>query len=122
MKKLFAIVLFCLPVSASAEHMDVIQVSLNEGCSVAQYVQIATDFNAQWGKEHGYRAEIAVPLQSEDLTAVFWLGHSANAQAFGAAWDAWRDALADSKSVAAKLNARFQKCAANQTRSGYDVY
>ena len=122
MKKLLAIALFCLPASASAEHMDVIQVQLNDGCSVARYVEITADFNAQWGKDHGYRAEIAVPLQSQDLASIFWIGRSANAQAFGAAWDAWRDALPDSKSVAAKLNARFEKCGVNQDRSGYDVY
>jgi len=111
-----------IPVSAGAEHMDVIQVELDDDCSVQKYVQIKNDFNEQWGKKHGYAAEIVVPIQSQDLTAIFWVGRTANAAAFGAAWDAWRDELADSKSVAAKLSARFEECAENETRSGFDVY
>jgi len=57
---LFIVALFALPLSAGAEYMDVIQVTLNEDCSVQQYVQIKNDFNEQWGKNNGYRAEIAV--------------------------------------------------------------
>lgn len=121
MTKLLAIGLFLLPLSAGADYMDVIQVKLT-GCTVAQYAQVAADFNAQWGKDHGYRAEISVPVQSQDLTAVFWVGRTANAQDFGAAWDAWRTGLADAKSLESKLNARFQKCGDNVSRSGYDTY
>jgi hypothetical protein len=123
MKKLLALILFALPVSAQAGgHMDVIQVTLNEGCSVAQYVAIAHDFNESFGKAHGYHTEILAPLQSQDLTAVFWVGRSASAAAFGAAWDAWRDALPDASSVPAKLQARFDKCSTNQSRRSYDIY
>ncbi len=123
MKNLLLIVaLFALPLSAGAEYMDVIRVTLNDDCSVQQYVQIKNDFNEQWGKNNGYRAEIAVPIQNDDLVSIFWVGRAANAAAFGAAWDAWRDALDDSGSVAAKLWARIQKCSVNQSRSGYDVY
>jgi hypothetical protein len=122
-KNLILIVaLFALPFSAGAEYMDVIQVTLNDDCSVQQYVQIKNDFNEQWGKNNGYRAEIAVPIQSDDLVSVFWVGRAASTAAFGAAWDAWRDALPDSGSVAAKLWARIQKCSSNQSRRGYDVH
>ncbi len=123
MKNLFLIVaLLALPLSAGAEYMDVIQVTLDDDCSAQKYVQIKNDFNEQWGKNHGYMAEIAVPLQNDDLVSIFWVGRTANAAAFGAAWDAWRDELTDSRSIAAKLNARFQKCAGNQSRSGFDLY
>ena len=119
---LIIVALFALPLSAGAEYMDVIQVTLNEDCSVQQYVQIKNDFNEQWGKNNGYRAEIAVPIQNDDLVSIFWVGRAASAAAFGAAWDAWRDALPDSGSVAAKLWARIQKCSVNQSRSGYDIH
>ena len=119
---LFIVALFALPLSAGAEYMDVIQVTLNEDCSVQQYVQIKNDFNEQWGKNNGYRAEIAVPIQNDDLVSIFWVGRAASAAAFGAAWDAWRDALPDSGSVAAKLWARIQKCSVNQSRSSYDIH
>ena len=122
MKKLLALLLFAAPMSAQAEHLDVIQVTLKDGCSVAQYAAIAKDFNETFGKEHGYSAEVAAPLQSQDLTSVFWLGRSANAAAFGAAWDAWRDAQADASSIPAKLQARFDKCSTNDSRRSYDTY
>ncbi len=123
MKNLLLIVaLLALPLSAGADYMDVIQVTLSDDCSVEEYVQITNDFNEQWGKNNGYRAEVAVPIQNDDLVSIFWVGRAASAAAFGAAWDAWRDALPNSGSVAAKLWARIQKCSVNQSRSGYDVY
>jgi len=117
-----ALILIALPLAAQADHMDVIQVTLKDGCTPAQYAAIAKDFNETWGKEHGYHTEIAVPLQSQDLTSVFWIGRTANATAFGAAWDAWRDALPDATTTAAKLQVRFDKCSTNDSRRSYDLY
>jgi len=54
--------------------------------------------------------------------AIFWLGRSANTETFGRAWDAWRDQLADPKSVASRLQGRFTKCSDNESRSGFDLY
>ncbi len=48
---------------------------------------------------------MAVPLQSDSFEAVFRIGRSANAAAFGKAWDTWRDALANPNSVPTKLQA-----------------
>ena len=117
---LFAIATF--PSMAAAEHHDVIEFKLNENCSVQDYVKIKDDFNATWGKDNGYIASISVPIQAADLTSVFWVGRSANAEAFGKAWDAWRDALSNSSSVPAKLQARFDRCGTNVSRRGFDVY
>lgn len=111
-----------VPLAASADHLDVIEIKLMDGCTPEKWVAIVHDFNTQWGKDHGYRAEALVPLQSQDLVSVYWVGRSANAAAFGAAWDAWRDALPDAKTTAAKLQARFDKCSTNVSRSSYDVY
>ena len=123
MRIALALVLLLLPMSASAGgHMDVIQVTLNEKCSVAEYVAIKNDFNAMWGKQNGYLAEIVVPIQSDDLQSVFWVGRSANAAAYGRAWDTWRDETANSKSIAGRLQERFNKCSTNDSRRGYDVY
>jgi hypothetical protein len=122
MRRLLMIAMLLAPLSAAAEHLDVIQAKLNEGCTVAQYAAIKNDFNEQWGKSHGYRAEIAVPVVSSDLTSVFWIGRSASAESFGKAWDAWRTELSDPKSVAAKLNQRFEKCTTDEARRGYDLY
>lgn len=123
MKKLLFTVLLCTPLSAFAAdgHLDVIKFELNEGCSFADHQAITKDFN-EWGADHGYHARVAVPLQNEDLNSYYWLGESANAAAYGAAWDAWRDGLSVADSVPAQLWARFRDCSVNVARHGYDLY
>jgi hypothetical protein len=66
-----------MPPSVSAEHMDFIQTKSTDECSVAEYVEIVKDFNEQWGKNHGYSAEVAVPLQGQDLDTIFWVSRGA---------------------------------------------
>ena len=121
MKKIIIAAILLLPLQVSAEHMDVIQFKLKDGCSFEQYMAIVAEFN-EWGKAYGYQTKIAYPLQNDDLVHMYWLGTSANAAAFGKAWDAWRDAQADADSVPAKLQARFGDCEINVSRTGYDVY
>ena len=122
MKKLFAIMLLALPLGAAADHMDVIEVKLNADCSIDTYLQIAHDFNKDWGSKHAYKSEVLVPLQSHNLESLYWVGRSKDAASFGAAWDSWRDELKDPDSVASKLWARFTKCGMNVARRSYDVY
>ena len=121
MKRLLISVMLLLPLSALGGHMDVIEFKLLEGCSFSKYMEIVNDFN-EWGTSYGYKAEIAVPLQSDNLTSMYWLGTSANAASFGKTWDAWRDALDDPDSEPAKLWARFSNCEENLGRHGYDIY
>ena len=122
MKKLLISMLLCVPMIASAEHIDVIKFKLVDGCSFSEYMQITNDFN-KWGEKYNYRTEIAVPLQSNDLVTMFWMGRSPNAASFGKAWDAWRDAQADSSSMPAKLQARISECAEpNSARQSFDIY
>jgi hypothetical protein len=126
MKRLLAILLsalpVALPVSATADHLDVIEFKLNDGCSFDKYMEIAKDFNTQWGVNNGYRAEVLMPIQSQNLVSMYWVGRSKDAAAFGKAWDTWRTELGNPASVAAKLWARFQACSTNLSRQGYDVY
>ncbi len=121
MRRLLTMALLLAPISASAEYLDVIQGKLKEKCTLETYVAIKNDFNEQWGKSHGYQAEIASAVQSNDLATTHWLGHTASAEAFGRAWDTWRTELSNSKSVASKLNERFEKCVDNTARRGYDL-
>jgi hypothetical protein len=74
-----------MSVPAVADHFDVIEFKLKDGCSLASYLQVVKDFN-EWGKEHGYWAEIASKVQHSDLTTLLWIGRSTNAAAFGRAW------------------------------------
>lgn len=122
MKKFIAIALLALPICAAADHLDVIDIKLKEGCDVAKFVQITHDFNTQWGVSHGYHADVAVPLQSSDLESLRWLGRSKDAATFGKAWDVWRAESTDPNTVAGKLSARFGECSINTARRGFDVY
>ncbi len=120
MKKILAVLILLLPTSLLADHLDVIPVTLQEDCSLGTYLAIAKDFNEQWGKENGYIAEVAVPIQSDTLDRMFWLGRSANAAAFGAAYDKWIAESADPNTTAGKLWRRLQDCQEPLTaRRGY---
>lgn len=122
MKRIVFVFLFLLPISVLAEHIDVIEFTLNEGCSMSEYLAIKNDFNEQWGAKNGYKSEVLVPIQSNNLVSMYWVGRSENAAAYGKAWDQWRDDLADPDSVASALWARFLVCSTNVGRRGYDVY
>jgi len=121
--KIFVLTLLLfIPMTASAEYLDVIESKLVDGCSPDKYLKIVNDFNTEWGMKNGYTAKIAMPLQSSNLESIFWLGTTKDAASFGKAWDAWRDAMSDSDSVAAKLQARLRQCDVNLARRGYDLY
>ena len=121
-KKLILAMLLCVPMSASAEYMDVIEFKLIDGCSFDKYMEIVNDFNENWGEALGYTARVAMPLQNENLESMYWLGTTKDAATFGKVWDTWRDALSDPDSTPAKLWERFQDCEVNLARWGYDIY
>lgn len=122
MTKTIACMLLTLPLVASADYLDVIETKLNDGCSFEKQLQITKDFNEQWAAKYGYRAELLMPIQSQNLTSIYWVGRTKDAATFGKAWDAWRNELSDPNSVAGKLSARFEACGTNLARRGYDVY
>jgi len=123
MKKILMIALFCLPCVAWAGHLDVSPFTLQESCSLDTLIKIKDDFNKNWGKDYAYQAEIAAPLQSNDMSTIYWLGRSENAAAFGAAADVWIEGIQDPESVAGKLNARLFDCLERpEARRSYLVY
>ena len=122
MKKIMFAALMLLPFSVLADHMDVIQLEIKDGCTVAEYVAITKDFNEQWGKKYAYHAEILTPIQSHDPTSVYWIGRTSGAESFGKAWDTWQDEMTDANSVAAKLQTRFDDCSVELSRRGYDIH
>ncbi len=118
---ILATLLLGFPAAAGADHLDVIEFKLNDGCSFDKYMAIVKDFNSQWGSQNAYTAEVLTPIQSHNLVSMYWTGRTKDAAAFGKAWDTWRNQLGDPNSVAAKLWARFQGCSTNLSRRGYDV-
>ena len=121
MKTILSIMMLSLPMVAFADYVDVIEFKLNDGCKLENQLQIMRDFNTQWGVKNGYKAEILTPLQSPNLTSLFWVGRTKDAATFGKAWDTWRNELNDPNTVAGKLAARFGACGTNLSRRGYDV-
>jgi len=121
MKAIIGAMLFLIASASHAGHLDVISFTLNDGCSLSQYSEIVADFN-EWGEAHGYQTEIASPLFSENMDTHYWLGRSADNEAFGKAYDAWQAGQADADSVPSKLNARFGECTTNMTRRAYGTF
>ena len=122
MKKILVLAILAFAIPAQAEYNDVIQVEIKETCSVTKYVAIKNDFNTKWGSANGYTAQVLVPIQAQDLATVFWVGTTANAEAFGKAWDTWRTQVQTPGTEAAKLWDRFLQCSTNITRTGWDIY
>ena len=120
-KVILASALLAVPMAATADHLDVIEFKLKEGCSMAKYLEIVKDFNTTAGK-WGYKADVATPIQSSNMESKYWLGRSKNAETFGKAWDTWRNAQSDANSAESKLSARFGACSTNIGRRGYDTY
>ena len=115
-------ILISTPFYTFADHLDVIQFELKKDCGFNQYLAIVKDFNNMWAKDYDYNAEILMPVQSNDLKSIFWVGRSSDAVEFGKAWEAWVSDLGKSGSVAAKLNERFGKCGTNMSRRSYGAY
>lgn len=122
MKKLLLIAALMLPGPAMADTLDVITSKLKDGCTFGTYLGITRDFNASWGKANGYTAQVMLPVHSPDSGMIIWVGNTASAQAFGKAWDTWRNALANPNSTEAKLQARFDACSTQISRASYDSY
>lgn len=122
MRKLIALMVLAMPLASHADYVDVIAGKLNPGCSMSQYLQVVSDFNDQWAKDYGYKAEVLVPLQSRDMSTIYWVGRIKNAEAFGKGLDAWRAGQADSNSTAAKLMARMRECVTTESRGGFASY
>ncbi len=115
---LTALAILWLSPTASAEHWDVIQSKLTDGCTMQKYMAIVKDFNAYY-QDKGYQAEILVPLHAEEQGSFFWIGRSASASAFGKAYDHWVMELPKEGSTVSQLSTRFQDCSDLVSRQSY---
>ena len=62
MKKILGAILILSASASHAGHLDVIAFTMNEDCSLGQYLEIVDDFN-EWGEAYGYQAEVAAPTE-----------------------------------------------------------
>jgi len=119
MKKTIALLLLAVPAVACADYVDVLSAKLKDGCSVATLQLIVKDFNETWAKEGTYKAELLVPMLSQDVHTLYWVGRVKNAEAFGSGLERWRREAMDANSVAGKLNARMNQCVNWGSRGGF---
>ena len=119
MKKTMALLLLAVPAVACADYVDVLSAKLKEGCSVATLQLIVKDFNETWAKEGTYKAELLVPMMSQDVNTVYWVGRTKDAETFGKGVERWRREAMDANSVAGKLSARMSQCVNWGSRGGF---
>ena len=122
MKKIVALLLMALPTVAAADYVDVLSAKLKDGCSVATFVQIVKDFNATWAKEGVYKAEVLVPMLSQDVQTLYWVGRIKDAEAFGKGLERWRRESMDPSTDAGTLNGRMEQCVSWVSRGGFTTY
>ena len=116
---LLATAFLSLPAAASADFVDVIESTLNDGCDMDKYLAIVNDFNAYY-KDKGYQTEILLPVHAEEADGtIFWIGRSSNATTFGQAFDHWEVEVDKSGSAVNKLSDRFVECTTNVRRASY---
>jgi hypothetical protein len=119
MKKTMALLLLAVPAVACADYVDVLSAKPKEGCSVATLQLIVKDFNETWAKEGTYKAELLVPMMSQDVNTVYWVGRTKDAETFGKGLERWRREAMDANSVAGKLSARMSQCVNWGSRGGF---
>jgi hypothetical protein len=122
MRKLIATLLLIVPTAAFADYVDVLSAKLNPGCSVSTMRQIVKDFNETWAKEGVYKAELLVPLMSQDVGTIYWVGRIKDAEAFGGGLERWNKEASDPNSVAGKLAARMGQCVTWGSRGGFTTF
>jgi hypothetical protein len=122
MKKLIAIALLTVPAVSFADYIDVLSSTLKPGCSVATLQQIVKDFNETWAKPDVYRAELLVPVQSQALGTIYWVGRGKGIASFGNGLERWMKESVDPNSVAGKLNARMTECVTWGSRAGFVTF
>lgn len=119
MKKLITMFLLTVPAVASADYVDVLSAKLKDGCNVATFQQIVADFNATWAKDTEYKAQALVPLMSEDMHTLYWVGRTTNAETFGRGLERWMKEASDPSTVAGKISERMNACVTWVGRAGF---
>ncbi len=116
---LLALSLLIAPTVASADYLDVITNSLNDGCSMEEYGKVVEEFRGVMTSQgYSYTVEIVVPFIGDQLDGVFWVGRTKDFATFGSESDRWEKALMNSKSPESKINKKLNDCATNVSRSG----
>ncbi len=116
---LLALSLLIAPTVASADYLDVITNSLNDGCSIEEYGKVVDEFRGvMTSQSYSYTVEIVVPFISDQLDTIFWVGRTKDFATFGTENDRWNKALMNSKSPESKINTKLNDCATNVSRSG----
>ncbi len=116
---LLALALLIAPTMASADYLDVITNSLNDGCSMEEYGKVVEEFRGVMTSEgYSYTVEIVLPFIGDQLDAIFWVGRTKDFATFASETARWEKALTNSMSPESKINMKLNDCATNVSRTG----
>ena len=116
---LVAFAVFVAPQVAAADYVDAITNKLNDGCTMEKYMKTVEEFHGVMKSQgYTYRAEIMVPVTSQQLDVVYWVGRTTDMATFGAEYSKWLKALENPSSPESKVNAKLTACSTNVNRSG----
>jgi len=118
---LFSVVAFVslCPSPAQATTQEAFICSLNEGKTIEDLMKVGNEFKQAIAEVKGggdYTAQVLVPIASEDLNAVIWIGQMPSF----AAMAAFNDAYAAS-AVSKKFDPMFEAVADCESRSFWQV-
>ncbi len=116
---LLTLPLLVAPAMASADYLDVITNSLNDGCSMEKYGKVVEEFRGVMTSQgYSYTVEIVIPYIGNQLDQIFWVGRTKDLATFGSESDRWEKALMKSESPESKINKKLNDCTTNVSRSG----
>lgn len=108
-----------VPLSASAQYVDVIVSELTDQCTLEQYLPVVEEFRGVMSSQgYGYTVEILQPLTGEDVNVLYWVGRTKDFATFGADYSKWEAALQNAGSPEAAVSEKINKCTRNLSRSG----
>ena len=120
--KLFTIIVLTITsflISAS-EYGDVVEMKLNDNCSLDQITSIKDEFNEVLeSKGWDYRAEIWQPIERQDITTVYWIGRSPSFPDFAQEFTEYFEEATKGNTAEADLEASMAECRVNLSRSGF---
>jgi hypothetical protein len=106
---------------ASAEYMHVVTFKLKPDCTRNE-VGLVVYEAGQWGREMGLESRVAYPVYSGNPDENHWILSTRDSEAWGKAWNTWRNAIIAEDPLVTKINDAFEQCAERVRSEAFQVY
>ena len=105
---------------ARADYLDVITIRLTPECPLDRYMSVVKEFRSVIERlDYKYTVEISVPLMSNELDVIYWIGREPDLTTFGAETDRWEGEVAKGGTPEATIDKKLDACGENVSRSGH---